>query len=235
MSYSYGRRVALRRFSATMGVGLTGVLGPNGAGKSTLMSILATLRRPQEGRTTINGVPLSEWEKVRRSLGYLPQRFDLMGTATVRENLEYAAWARGIAPSECPPAAEAAASRSGLGKHLGAKVRSLSGGYRQRVGLGCAIVHRPAVLLLDEPTVGIDPVQRVDLRALISEIAQDAAVVVATHLVEDVSLAGSQVIVIDEGTARFDGPVAELERIGSERQQPGMSPMESGYYAVVSA
>lgn len=234
LSYSYGRRVALRDFTATIGVGLTGILGPNGAGKSTLMSIVATLRRPQKGLVTINDIPVENWEQARRSLGYLPQRFDLMGTATVRENLEYAAWARGVAPRGCARAAALAAERTGLGNHLSARVRRLSGGFRQRVGLACAIVHEPKVLLLDEPTVGIDPVQRVDLRTLIADLAREAAVVTTTHVIEDVALVGSHVIVINEGRKRFDGSVPDLERAGVGRQQPGMSAIESGYYAVVT-
>lgn len=234
LTYSYGRRVALEGFSMTAGVGLTGVLGPNGAGKSTLLSILATLRRPQSGSVVVNGTSISDWEQVRGLLGYLPQKFDLMSGRSVRANLEYSAWSRGVETQDCSHAAEVAAERVGLSAHLSDSVRSLSGGFRQRLGFGCAIVHSPSVLLLDEPTVGIDPVRRVDFRSLIAEFAKDATVVTTTHVIEDVALAGSSVVVIDEGQKLFEGSVAELERRGADSHVEGMSAIEKGYYAVVS-
>ena len=234
VSFSYGRRVALDDFSATIGPGLTGVLGPNGAGKSTLLSILATLRRPQFGTVEVNGIPIGDWGQIRRFLGYLPQKFEVMSSRTVRDNLEYAAWARGVDARDCPRAAEEAAERVGLGDRLSQRVGRLSGGYRQRLGFGCAIVHSPSVLLLDEPTVGIDPVRRVDFRLLIAQFAKDATVVTTTHVIEDVALVGSNVIVIDEGRKVFQGNVVELEQAGANSDVTGMSAIEKGYYAVVS-
>lgn len=198
-----------------------------------MLSILATLCRPQSGCVSVNGVTISDWEKARRSLGFLPQKFDLMEARTVRANLEYAAWARGVAPKECAVAAELAADRVGLGQQLSTRVRHLSGGFRQRVGFACAIVHEPSVLLLDEPTVGIDPIQSVGLRALIADFAREATAITTTHVIEDIALVGSDVIVLDGGRKLFQGTVAELEREGADLHEPGLSAIESGYRAVV--
>lgn len=233
--FSYRRREALRGFTAAFDSGLVGLLGPNGAGKSTLMSILSTLRRPASGSAHVCGVSVEDAAQVRQLIGFLPQRFDVMGSATVRRNVEYAAWARGIPRADCATAARRALDRTGLTERGDTRARALSGGYRQRLGLACAIVHEPRVLLLDEPTVAIDPVQRIEVRRLLSELAQTSTVLVSTHLVEDIALAGSHVVLVDGGRALFSGTVDELEARGRGLEIQGVSDLEAGYHAMLLA
>lgn len=168
VTHRYGRRVALADATLDLPVGVTGLLGPNGAGKSTLMKLLATAMPLQTGSVAVGDVPLvrDNLTAVRRQLGYLPQRFEVMGWSTVRRNVEYAAWAHGLPSREAGERADRALVLLGLSDRAGSRARALSGGVRQRLGLACALVHEPRVLVLDEPTVGLDPAQRRGLRAL---------------------------------------------------------------------
>ncbi|WP_454296680.1 ABC transporter ATP-binding protein [Salana multivorans] len=227
--YTYGRREALRGFSAAVGPGLVGLLGPNGAGKSTLFGLLSTLLAPQRGEITIAGDSVRDVAEVRRTIGYLPQSFTAPGVMSVRRVVEYAAWSRGLSTARSRDAAQAAIEAVGLRERAEQRVGSLSGGYRQRLGIAAAVVGGPSLVLLDEPTVGIDPVQRVQIRQLIGRLAASATVVVATHLLEDIELPGATVVVINEGRARFQGRVEELTALGAGRAEPGQREIEAGY------
>jgi ABC-2 type transport system ATP-binding protein len=173
VTHRYGRRVALADATLDLPVGVTGLLGPNGAGKSTLMKLLATAMPLQTGSVAVGDVPLvrDNLTAVRRQLGYLPQRFEVMGWSTVRRNVEYAAWAHGLPSREAGERADRALVLLGLSDRAGSRARALSGGMRQRLGLACALVHEPRVLVLDEPTVGLDPAQRRGLRDAIAAAA----------------------------------------------------------------
>ena len=219
----------------TLPVGVTGLLGPNGAGKSTLMKLLATALPIQRGTVSIGELQLGRGSVrlVRRELGYLPQRFELMGTATVRRNVAYAAWAHGLASKDVRVASERALADLGLSDRAGSRARSLSGGMRQRLGLACALVHRPRVLILDEPTVGLDPEQRLRLRDAIAAAARDAVVLISTHLVEDLATLADQVVVLHAGRMPFIGTLATLRSLGSETAEGHASALEAGYHAVV--
>ena len=235
LSHRYGRRSALMGATLTLPVGVTGLLGPNGAGKSTLMELLATALPIQRGTVSIGELQLGRGSVrlVRRELGYLPQRFELMGTATVRRNVEYAAWAHGLASKDVRVASERALADLGLSDRAGSRARSLSGGMRQRLGLACALVHRPRVLILDEPTVGLDPEQRLRLRDAIAAAARDAVVLISTHLVEDLATLADQVVVLHAGRMPFIGTLATLRSLGSETAEGHASALEAGYHAVV--
>lgn len=233
VSHSYGRRLALQEVSLTLPVGVTGLLGPNGAGKSTLMKLLATATGLQSGEIRFGERRLGDGpvNEIRRLIGYLPQRFELMEWSTVRRNVAYAAWAHGLAGDALDAAVDAVLTSVDLADRAGSRARSLSGGMRQRLGLACALVHRPAVAILDEPTVGLDPVQRGELRRLITDLGEHSVVLISTHLVEDLAATAEQVVVLHEGRMRFRGSVAELRALGESSTSTHASVLEAGYEA----
>ncbi|MFG3018781.1 ATP-binding cassette domain-containing protein [Streptomyces sp. NPDC048254] len=209
----------------SLGPGVHGLLGPNGAGKSTLLRVLATASACTEGSVTLLDrdprVPAQRLE-IRRRLGYLPQDFGVFGGHTLREFLAYAAWLREVPGAGIPTAVEHAAEAVGLGERLPDRLRTLSGGMKQRAGIAQAIVNNPALLLLDEPTVGLDPRQRADFHALVRELGRTACVMVSTHLMEDVRGACEDVTALVDGRVAFRGTLDALEAAG-------------GYEAVVPA
>jgi ABC-2 type transport system ATP-binding protein len=238
VSFSYGAREALDRVSFNIGLGVTGLLGPNGAGKSTLLNILATVNRPRSGEVVLNGRDPGvggrrELDRIRASIGYLPQRFSLMMGATCLRNVAYAAWCNGVAPGGVEAAARDALALVDLAGQAGERAGRLSGGQRQRLGLACVIAHRPAVLLLDEPTVGLDPAQRVGVRRHLRRVAEDCCVLLSTHIVEDLVQMASNTVVLASGRVVFEGPVAELARLGSQGASESLSPVEGGYLALL--
>lgn len=220
----------------TLPVGVTGLLGPNGAGKSTLMKLLATAMPLQDGAiafgTNLNLERKTQVE-IRRRIGYLPQRFELMGWATVRHNVEYAAWAQDVPSDQFDAAVDQALNLMDLDERGSSRARSLSGGMRQRLGLACAMVHQPRVLVLDEPTVGLDPAQRKELRRGIDRLAESAVVLLSTHLVEDLATIADQVIVLHEGKVRFQGSLDALRELGAGAAEEHASVLEAGYHATL--
>lgn len=236
---SYGRARALEDVSVEFPVGITGLLGPNGAGKTSLLDVVGTRRRANAGSVSVAGHDVSGAEGLRAArtlLGYLPQTFDLMNGRGLRENVMYAAWANGVAPADCDAAVEEALEQVGLQDRSADKVRSLSGGMRQRAGIACAIAHRPRVLLLDEPTVGLDPEQRSSLRRYLRQIGTQRCVVLSTHLTEDLSRLAQRVVVLDQGRVRFDGLLSDLTARVSQDDPllEEMSPLEAAYRMIVS-
>ena len=230
VSHRYRHRHSLVDISCEFGSGLWGLLGPNGAGKSTLLSILATLREPDSGHFRLNGVDVSDdVDTIRGLVGFLPQRFSLPSHFRIRRVVEYAAWARGVEPGECRARARAALDRVGLLDRVDERVQSLSGGVRQRLGIACAIVGDPAVLLLDEPTVGLDPASRIGVRSLFGELAEDRTVIVSTHLLEDLQGFVSQLVVLSEGKLIFEGSYSELESVGRGHPVRNANDAEAGY------
>lgn len=231
VSHHYGRRPALTDVTVSLPVGVTGLLGPNGAGKSTLMKVLATATALKCGEVRFGDQVLGEGSvnEIRRLIGYLPQRFELMEWSTVRRNVAYAAWAHGLTGDELDAAVDTVLSSVDLADRSGSRARSLSGGMRQRLGLACALVHRPAVAVLDEPTVGLDPLQRRDLRRLITELGEHSVVLISTHLVEDLAATAEQVIILHEGRVRFRGSVDGLRALGETSDSTHASVLEAGY------
>lgn len=206
VSYSYRRRLALADLNWTAAAGITGLIGPNGAGKSTMLALLVGLRKPKSGRVTVG----DHTSGSLRRIGYLPQRFSLVPSMTVRNTVAYAAWLNGLGRDAAGTAADKALEVVDLTDRAGSTVRTLSGGLRQRVGIAAAVAHEPEILVLDEPTVGLDPGQRVRIRRVIERVGVNRTVILATHLVEDVVNLCSTVSVLDGGTLRFHGPLAEL-------------------------
>ena len=230
-----GRRMAVDGLDLSMDSGVHGLLGPNGAGKTTLVRALATVLRPADGTLTLLGKTVNgpfDLRALRRQIGYLPQEFGFYRRFTVREFVEYLAWLKEMPAGEVPGAVQRAIERVGLADRADDKMRTLSGGMQRRAGIAQAIVNDPRVLLLDEPTAGLDPDQRMEFRALLRELAADTCVLVSTHLVEDVVAACTDVLLMDEGRLVFRGTPADLEAAGGERAA-GDSPAERGYSAIL--
>ena len=233
----FGRNQAVAGVSLQAGPGVFGLLGPNGAGKTTLLRMMATVIPPTTGHLRLLGRDPGAYgprREVRRRLGYLPQNLGYYPGFTVAEFVEYFALLKEMPAARVPAAVATAVERVDLGGRARAKLRTLSGGMLRRVGIAQAIVNEPELLLLDEPTAGLDPEQRVHFRALLRELGQRATVVVSTHLVEDVGAACSQVALMDQGKVVFDGTPGELTARGTE-QGTGDAPLERGYTAVLAA
>ena len=209
MTYPSGK-TALREINLNLSSpNLIGLLGPNGAGKSTLMKLLVAGLLPTEGTISVDGKPLMKQERLLKArLGYLPQSFGLFDELTVWQFLDYMAALKGIVNSK--EAIAAAIQSTNLEEKQKAKIRTLSGGQRQRVGIAQAILGNPHFLIFDEPTVGLDPEERISFRNLFSQMAQDRLVLLSTHIIEDVQSVCNQLIVIHQGRIRFVGTPAGL-------------------------
>ncbi len=230
--------VALDSVDLTLGTGVHGLLGPNGAGKTSLIRVLATVARPSAGRVELLGRDTAGRRalgEVRARLGYLPQEFGYYPGFTVREFVAYVAWLKELPAAGTPAAVERAVARVGLADRADAKVRTLSGGMVRRLGVAQAIVNEPDLLLLDEPTAGLDPEQRVEFRELLRELGASTTVVVSTHLVEDVAAACTEVTLLDAGRVAYRGTPGALAALGETSGGPGDHPVERGYTAALRA
>lgn len=211
MTYPNGKQ-ALKDLSLELrSPSLIGLLGPNGAGKSTLMKLLVAALLPTSGSILVDGQPLDKTDRLLKSkLGYLPQDFGLFDELTVTQFLDYMAALKGV---RNPKAAIQQAVRAvNLEEKAKARIRTLSGGQRQRVGIAQALLGDPQFLILDEPTVGLDPEERIHFRNLFSRTAQDRLVLLSTHIIEDVQSVCDQLVVIDHGAILFTGTPAALIR-----------------------
>ena len=211
ISKSYGTQKALDSISFSINKGeIVGFLGPNGAGKSTLMKILTTYLTADEGSAKVNGFDVSSQQKeVQLSIGYLPEHNPLYLDLYVREYLSFNAEVYGVAKSRI----EEVIVLTGLSSESHKKIGALSKGYRQRVGLATALLHHPDVLILDEPTTGLDPNQLVEIRAIIKNIGKDKTVFLSTHIMQEVEAICDRVIIIDKGKIVAD---KQLEKLISE-------------------
>lgn len=217
--------------------GIVALLGANGAGKTTLLTILSTTVPPASGTLTILGhssASRSGRDRCRRLLGYLPQELVLPGFARCDDYLQHVAWARQVPCRERASAVDQALTAVDLQDRARSRIRTLSGGMKRRLGIAQAIVHRPKLVLLDEPTAGLDPRQRIELRALVRRIAGDeVCVLVATHLVEDAGILADRVLVLDGGNFVFDGTVEAL-RGRSSPELSGDSELERALTSVLA-
>lgn len=235
LEVGYGGRSVIRDLSISIGAGVTAVLGPNGAGKSTLLRVLATATAPWSGRLTIEGVEVTNaasLELARRNIGYLPQDFGFDPAMTVSEFVTYGAWLRGVPATERVAAVAQVLESVDLVDKSRTRMRRLSGGMVRRAGIAWALVGSPSAVYLDEPTVGLDPSQRVQFRRIIASYAQSAAVVLSTHMVDDVEMLGGRVLVLADGAVAFDGDVEALRDLGSPTDGLN-SVLESAYLEVV--
>ncbi len=238
LSRRFGGTCAVDQVSLEIGTGVFGLLGPNGAGKTSLLRMTATVLPPSAGRIQLLGRDPGSYgprREIRRRLGYLPQSLGYYPGFTVAEFVEYFALLKDMPPGRVPRAVAAAIERVGLGDRARAKLRTLSGGMLRRAGIAQAIVNDPELLLLDEPTAGLDPEQRMAFRALLREFGERATVIVSTHLVEDVGAACSEVALMDQGQIAFHGTPAGLIARGEGSGAAGDAPLERGYSAVLAA
>jgi ABC-2 type transport system ATP-binding protein len=227
----YGRTKALDGATFEIGSGVTGLLGPNGAGKTTLLRILATVDAPDSGGVTVFGrdpARADERTEIRRRLGYLPQDPGFQRGFSVFEFVDYVAILKEMANrrerhDEVRRVIEAVDLTSVSGK----RVRALSGGMKRRTALAASLLGDPQVLVLDEPTAGLDPEQRLRFRELVSRAGEDRAVLLSTHQTEDVAALCQDVVVLDRGRVLFHGTPAELTAVAAQRvwfaseRQPG--------------
>ena len=183
---------------------LVGLLGPNGAGKSTLMKLLVAALMPTGGAIRVDGQPLDKSDRaLKEKLGYLPQDFGLFDELTVKQFLDYMAALKGV--QEPKAAIQSVIQAVNLEEKARAKIRTLSGGQRQRVGIAQALLGDPPFLIFDEPTVGLDPEERIHFRNLFSRTAQDRLVLLSTHIIEDVQSVCDRLVVIHHGRILFSG------------------------------
>jgi ABC-2 type transport system ATP-binding protein len=234
----FGRTQAVAGVNLALEAGVFGLLGPNGAGKTSLLRMLATVIPPSSGTLRLLGRDPGSYgprREIRRRLGYLPQNLGYYPGFTVAEFVEYFALLKDMPPARVPAAVATAVERTGLGDKARAKLRTLSGGMLRRAGIAQAIVNEPELLLLDEPTAGLDPEQRVSFRALLRDLGERATVIVSTHLVEDVGAACTRVALMNQGTILFYGTPAELTARADGTDAAGDAPLERGYSAVLAA
>lgn len=217
----------------TMARGVCGLVGVNGAGKSTLLRTLAGCRRPDGGRATVGGVDL--YGRRRRSvvgrIGYMPQQLDLPGELRVVEALGYASWVRDVPATVARARNGDILERVGLASRAQDRVRHLSGGMKRRLALAVALVTEPDVLLLDEPTTGLDPEQRSDLRGILADLGSSAVTLLSSHVMEDVVMMADQVAVLEAGRLLHVGPTAAFV---AERGGPDGS-AEHAFLATIAA
>ncbi|MDC7994394.1 gliding motility-associated ABC transporter ATP-binding subunit GldA [Altibacter sp. HG106] len=214
ISKRYGDQLALDSVSFAVQKGeIVGFLGPNGAGKSTLMKILTTYLRPSSGDAQVNGHGVSEEKrKVQRSIGYLPEHNPLYTDMYVREYLAFTAKTYGVSKERVDKVVQ----QTGLTPEVRKKIGQLSKGYRQRVGLAAALIHDPEVLILDEPTTGLDPNQLIEIRELIKTIGKEKTVLLSTHIMQEVEAICDRVIIINKGSIVLDQSLSELK--GGQQQ-----------------
>ena len=210
----YGGRAAVSNVSFNLAKGqVLGFLGPNGAGKSTTMKMLTGNLAPSLGSVRICGIDMMENPKeAKKLIGYLPEMRPLYKEFTVDEYLTIAARLHNVERKQIKKSVEIAKARCGLGHMSKRLIENLSNGYQQRVGIAQAIIHNPMVVILDEPTVGLDPVQIRDIRALIKEIGQEHSVIVSTHILPEVEMVCDHVQIIDQGKLVFNGDIDVLKR-----------------------
>ena len=190
--------------------GMFGLLGRNGAGKTTLMKVLATLLKKSEGNVSICGIPVEDAREIRRIVGYLPQELSMYPNMTVYEAMDYLGVLSGMDQKSRKQKIPKLLYKVNLQEDQKKKVKALSGGMKRRLGIAQAILHDPKILIVDEPTAGLDPEERVRFRNLLCEIAKDRIVILSTHIVGDIEATCEDIAVLDEGSLIYQGTVAEL-------------------------
>ena len=221
----YGTKIALDKVSFTVRKGeVLGFLGPNGAGKSTAMKIITCYLSPTEGTVKVDGLDVfKDSLEVRKRIGYLPETPPLYLDMSVKNYLEFAAKIKGVGAKALKGSVDTVVEKCGITQYYNTQCRALSKGFRQRVGIAQAMVHNPHVLILDEPTIGLDPIQIVEIRELIKSFGGDHTVVLSTHILPEVDMTCERVIIINDGvvvaedsTENLRSKVPQMDRIFAE-------------------
>lgn len=219
LTRKYGQFTAVENVSFEIPDGqIVGLLGHNGAGKTTIMKMLTGFLEPTSGSITINGYDVeTDRASAKALIGYLPENCPLYPEMTVIDFLDYAAELRGVSAEERPARLREAIAATELAEKATAPISSLSRGYRQRVGVAQAILHKPKIIILDEPTNGLDPTQIGHMRALIKRLAKNATVMLSTHILQEIQAVADRVIVIHRGRKALDSSLADLRKGGRLR------------------
>ena len=204
----YKNKLAVDRISFKLSEGVTGLLGANGAGKTTLMRMMSGILEPTSGEIAVDGIPVQS-EEYRALLGYLPQDFGYYPEFSAREFVLYIAALKGIEKKKARKKTEELLELVGLADVADKKIGTFSGGMKQRVGIAQALVNDPKILILDEPTAGLDPKERVRFRNLIAEIGKDTIVLFSTHIVSDIEHIANNVLMMKEGQLIHEGAWSE--------------------------
>ena len=242
LSKTYANGVqALKNVSLTIPNGMYGLLGPNGAGKSTLMRTLATLQQPDQGSVSLGNIDvLNQKDEVRKTLGYLPQEFGVYPKAKAEDMLSHFAILKGITQRAArKEVVEALLRQTNLWDVRKQKLGGFSGGMRQRFGVAVALLGNPKLMIVDEPTAGLDPAERVRFLNLLSELGENSVVILSTHIVEDVSELCTRMAIIDKGQILLEaGPLKAMEelkgRIWRKIVEKGALPQLERKYKIIS-
>ncbi len=210
LSKNYGRKAALKNVSVTIHSGMYGLLGRNGAGKTSLMRILATLSVPSGGEVSMNGISIKETGKIREIIGYLPQDFSFYRNMSVYDAMDYLGLLSNLPDKIRKERIVSLLEQVNLKENMRTKIKALSGGMRQRLGIAQALLHGPQILIVDEPTAGLDPEERIRFRNLLSEFAEDRIVILSTHISSDVEASCENIGVLDNGKMIWNGATEEL-------------------------
>ncbi|APF26019.1 ABC transporter family protein [Clostridium sporogenes] len=216
LTKKYGSKIAVNELSLDLKEGVYGLLGANGAGKTTLMRMICGVLTPTSGEVTLNGKnTISMGEDYRDLIGYLPQNFGYYPDFTAKEFMLYIASLKGLMPSFAKNKTKELLSMVGLDSVSNKKIRTFSGGMKQRLGIAQAVLNDPKILVLDEPTAGLDPKERVRFRNLISDLSKDKIVILSTHIVSDIEYIGDEIFIMKNGDiiARdsVEGLIKEIE------------------------
>lgn len=206
----YGARQVLFDIDLHIQQGMFGLLGRNGAGKTTLMKTLVTLLPVRKGEVRIDGVSIKQVNKIREMVGYLPQEFTMYGSMTVKGAMEYLALLSELPHATIKRRVPELLDKVNLVEHQHKKVKALSGGMKRRLGIAQALLHDPKLLIVDEPTAGLDPEERVRFRNLLSELAEERIVILSTHIVGDIEATCEHIAIMHEGRLLFTGTVQQL-------------------------
>lgn len=210
LSKNYGRKAALKNVSVTIHSGMYGLLGRNGAGKTSLMRILATLSVPSGGEVSMNGIPINETGKIREIVGYLSQNFSFYRNMSVYDAMDYLGLLPNLPDKIRKERIASLLEQVNLKENMRTKIKALSGGMKQRLGIAQALLHDPQILIVDEPTAGLDPEERIRFRNMLSEFAEDRIVILSTHISSDVETSCENIGVLDNGKMIWNGAAEEL-------------------------
>ncbi|MEX3517199.1 ATP-binding cassette domain-containing protein [Corynebacterium camporealensis] len=207
-------KFALKNVSVSFPGGVTSLIGPNGSGKSTLMRVLTTVEKPTSGHFAVDGYAIERAvvSDYRMRIGYVPQEVRFVPRMRVREALEYAGWVAGMSRADYHARVAEVLSLVGLSDKEHHRVGSLSGGQTRRLGIAAALMHQPSIYFLDEPSAGLDPQARIDVRNIIKEIGASATVVVSSHFTDDVAGLSNHVVTLNQGRVSFEGTWEELHQ-----------------------
>jgi len=214
LSKNYGEKQALSDVSIHIETGMFGLLGRNGAGKTTLMRIIATTLNKSSGSVTVCGYDISKAKEIRKLVGYLPQEFSMYPNMTVYEAMDYLGVLSELPHKMRQEKIPVLLKSVNLDDCRKVRVKALSGGMKRRLGIAQTILHDPQILIVDEPTAGLDPEERVRFRELLSEIAENRIVILSTHIVEDIEKTCENIAVLDKGIIIFNGLLSAF--IGTE-------------------